>query len=238
MRKSFFALAVVAALLLTASVPASAQTWIQLRYWSTSDSWNNGTFTPTFNSNLWGFSLRRDVLGGMWALSFNIDSGPVTNYSAGSLGTDAFNRFWNLNLHRNFSVQNSRLSLFGGWGSAALEGPTGGVFLPYYVRQTGPRLGADVRMMFMSDWYLSAHLGHMFGGSATQFNWTAAGLSSVTASLTDWRVGVGRSFGTWEVEGGYRGINWSFTPSPMCLGASPCNFRWGGWYVGLGVTMP
>ena len=143
MRRTFLTLAVVAIICLTAAVPASAQTWFQFRYWPTSDSWNNGTFTPTFNSNLWGFSVRRNIVGGTWALSFNFDSGSVTNYSAGSLGTDAFNRFWNLNLHRNFSAANTHLSVFGGWGSAAFEGPSGGVFLPYYVRQSAPRLGAD-----------------------------------------------------------------------------------------------
>jgi hypothetical protein len=240
MRRSFIVMAVAVALILSTSLPASAQTWIQLRYWSTSGQWFYGGFQPTYNSNLFGLSLRRDIAGGVWGLSFNLDRGGVTNYSAGSLGTDAYNQFWNLSLHRNFAMPNGRVSIYAGVGSLSWEGPSGGVFIPYYVRQTGFRLGADARVNIAGGpWYLVGDIGFMPRQSASQSGWTVLGTQTESASVVNWHAGVGYQVNPMVgLEAGYRGLTWTFTPTPMCGGATPCNFRWNGWYAGVNVALP
>lgn len=232
MRRTLLALAVVVIISLTAAVPASATTWFQLRYWGTNQTFN---LVPpvTWDSGLGGFSVRRDVLGGMWALSFNYDSGGITNVVGLTPGFERFNRFWNLNLHRNFPFATGNASLYGGWGSLAKENPG----FPSYVRQSGPRLGADVKFNLRGNWYAVGDLGYTFGGTAEQLNFTIGGVVPLSASALEYRVGVGYMMGRWGLEGGYRGITWTHTTAAFCGGPS-CSFKWTGWYAGLNFTAP
>lgn len=197
-------LAVALVLLLVAVVPASAQTFIQLRYWSTNDNWYNGTFQPTFNSGIWGVTLRRDFMGGAWGASFNFDRGSVTSYSAGNLGSDAYNQFWNINIHRNFALAAGKISAFVGWQANNWEGPSGGVFIPYYIRQSGFRLGVDgMFTLGGGPWFLTGEVAYMPSQGATQSGWTVAGTQNESASMASWRAGVGYSVTqTISLEGG------------------------------------
>jgi hypothetical protein len=241
MRRAILVLAVAAILTVSATLPAAAQNWmIQLRYYSTDGQWKNGGFQPTFDSNLFGLTLRTNFGGGAWSVSLNYDTGNVTNYSAGSLGGDAYNRFWNVNLHRNFTAGNTALSAYVGVGGARWQSVSGGVFIPYDVRQTGIRLGADAKIKFAGSWYVMADVGFMPSQSAHHTQWTTPVVNqSVNASLLDYRIALGYEFANHlGLEAGYRGINWTFSPTPMCLGASPCEFRWTGWYLGVNYTTP
>jgi hypothetical protein len=233
MRRSLIALAVVAVLVLAASVPASAQTWIQLRYWSSPNSaWDLASPSSiVFSSNLTGFSLRRTLLAGEWAASFNYDTGAFNTYWA---TPGQFNRFWNFNVHRNFASERGVFSLFAGWGSAAFEWPN---WTPVaaYIRQSGLRLGVDAKINVRDQWYLTGSAAYGPFGQATE-SWAYESTGTFNARVMDWNVGLGRTFGAWGLEGGYRGISWSHDPS-VCRG-SPCGVRWGGWYVGLNLTMP
>jgi len=242
MRRSFLALAVVTVLILAASVPASAATWIQLRYWGTSnDVLHFGVFPFPFTTNPAGLSIRRDLMNGMWALSFNFDTGAA---SGGFLGStpDSYNRFWNLNLHRQWAVGTAMFSLYGGWGSVAVVLPnlwaTG---VEAAIRQSGLRVGTDVKVMVAPNWYLVGDFGYgPFGSNAQTNNWLAnPAAGTETATLYDWHVGVGRSWGTWGLEAGWRGMHWVFTTTTtVCGGLTPCDFDWGGWYAGLNFTGP
>lgn len=235
MRRSLIALAVVAVLVMAASVPASAQTWFQLRYGSTNQTWNAPLIGPdTWDSGLRGFSVRRNVLGGQWALSFNYDSGGITNPVGVFAPPDSYNRFWNLNLHRNFPFATGNASLYGGWGRLAIEIPA----FPAYVRQSGPRIGADVKFNLRGNWYAVGDLGYTFGGSAEQLSYSVGGVLPLSATALEYRVGVGYMMGNWGLEGGYRGITWNHTTAAFCGGAGSCSFKWTGWYVGLNFTMP
>ena len=233
MRRSLIALAVVAVLVLAASVPASAQTWIQLRYWSTSNSsYESGN---TWSSPLLGFSLRRDVMGGAWALSFNFDSGSVNNWTGGGGAPGSFNRFWNFNVHRNFPMANGRAGFYAGYGGSAFEDPAS----PWYVRLNGFRLGADARINFRENWYLAGDLGYTPRQTGSQLNWNLGGVVQAPASLLDYKVALGYNFSpTVGAEVGYRGIDWRYDPTIMCGGSTSCGVKWGGWYVGLNIAMP
>jgi hypothetical protein len=236
MRRSFLTLAVVAIICLTAAVPASAQTWFQLRYWSTNQLWNApGPIGPdTWDSALWGFSVRRNVVGGLWALSFNYDSGGITNPVGVTAPSDSYNRFWNLNLHRNFPFATGNASLYGGLGSLAIEIPS----FPAYVRQRGPRIGADVRFALPGNWFVVGDLAYTFNGTAEQLSYSVGGTLPLSATAVEYRAGLGYSMGRWGLEGGYRVINWNHTTAAFCGGAASCSFRWSGWYAGLNFTAP
>ncbi|MDI6772832.1 MAG: hypothetical protein QME77_09640 [bacterium] len=232
MRRSLIALAVVAVLVMAASVPASAQTWIQLRYWSTNNSvYENGS---TWSSPLLGFSLRRDVMQGAWALSFNFDSGSV-NWTGGYSAPGSFNRFWNLNVHRNFPLANGRTSFYAGYGGGAFEEPT----WPWYVRLNGFRFGVEGKLNFRENWYLTGDLGYTPRQTGSQLNFAFGGFANMPASLLDYKVALGYAYSpTWGVEVGYRGVDLRYDPTIMCGGSTSCGLRWGGWYVGLNFTMP
>lgn len=250
MRRSVAALAVAVVLVLAASVPASAQTQVQLRYWSTNVDWGiyryltdaaaqlNGV--PSINSNLWGFSLRRPFMEGDWAASFNFDTGAfgMLDYvlpSATQNGSDWSARFWNINLHRNFTAGRTALSLFAGWGSAAL------VMDPYSYRQSGFRVGADVRVDVRDGWYATGGLAYGPSGQAT-YAVAGDGSSTFGARVLEWNAGVGRSFGMWGLEGGYRVIHWnwdqSFNNATAAALSSTEGIKWSGWYLGLNLTLP
>ncbi len=242
MHRSFLALAVAAVLLLALSVPASAQTWIQLRYWGVNNnaSVSNGA-TDNFSTNPAGIGIRRNLMGGQWAVSFNFDQGsftkPAGNFVAWTT-SNQYNRFWNLNIHKNFTAPNGAMfSLYGGWQSTSVEWPnwpTGA----QYVRQNGPRVGADLRIPFAGPWVFSGDFGYGFGGNLTTNAYTGTP-GTGSGNVWDWHAGLGYNFTpTWALEGGYRGIQWTINPSAATCAAAPCNWKWNGWYLGLNFTAP
>jgi hypothetical protein len=234
MRRTILALAVVAIISLTAAVPASAATWFQLRYWGTNQLWNApGAGPDTWDSAIGGFSVRRDVLGGQWALSFNFDSGGITNAVGVTTPPGSYNRFWNVNFHRNFAFATGNASLYGGWGSLAIELPG----FPAYVRQSGPRVGADVKFNLRGNWFAVGDFAYTFGGNAEQLSYSVGGVLPLSATAAEYRVGLGYMMGRWGFEGGYRAINWTHSTAAFCGGTS-CSFKWSGWYAGLNLTAP
>ncbi len=245
MHRSFLALAVAAVLLLALSVPASAQTWIQLRYWGVSNnaSATNGV-TDNFSTNLGGISIRRNFMSGMWAASFNFDQGaftkPAGNFPAWTTANQ-YNRFWNLNIHRNFTTPSGAMfSLYGGWESSSMEWPNWPLPGGAYLRQNGPRIGADLKVPFAGNWVFSGDFGYGFGGNLTQRNDYVIGATTGSGNITDWRAGLGYNFNpTWGLEAGYRGIQWTINPNVAATcPAAPCNVKWNGWYFGLNFTAP
>jgi len=244
MHRSFLALAVAAVLLLALSVPASAQTWIQLRYWGVS---NNASFsnilTDKFSTNPAGIGIRRNLMGGQWALSFNFDQGsftkPAGNFAAWTTANQ-YNRFWNLNVHRNFTAPNGAMfSMYGGWQSTSVEWPNWPLPGGAYVRQSGLRVGADTMIPFAGNWYFKGDLGYGFGGNLTHNNFTIVGTGTGNGNVLDWRAGLGYNFNpTWGLEAGYRGIQWTINPSATTCASTPCNFKWNGWYFGLNFAAP
>lgn len=225
---------VVLTLLAINVTPAPAATWLQLRYWSTNQTWNSPAFGPdTWNSGLGGFSIRRDVLGGQWALSFNFDSGGIANPVGLIDIPGSYNRFWNLSVHRNFSFATGMASVYGGWGSLAIESPN----FPAYVRQSGPRIGVDVKFSLRGNWYAVGDLAYTFGGNAEQLSYSVGGVLPLSATALEYRAGVGYMMGRWGLEAGYRGIEWNHTTAAFC-GAASCSFSWTGWYAGLNLSLP
>jgi hypothetical protein len=226
--------AVAVALVVAAGAPASAATYFQLRYWSTNQLWNApGAGPDTWSSPMFGFSIRRDIIGGAWALSFNYDNGPLNNAAGLAASPGDYNRFWNLNLHRNFSLTNGMASVYAGYGSLAIEGPT----FPYHVRQRGPRVGIDAKVNFRENWYVVGDVAYTFGGTAEQLNYSIGGLVNLNASAVEYRAGLGYMRGRWGIEGGYRVIDWRHNTAAFCGGPS-CSFNWSGWYAAVNLTTP
>lgn len=238
MRTRLVAIAIVAVVVLISALPASAQTMFQLRYWSTTGSWD---YVPTgggpvgsypSSSNLWGFTLRRPSADGVWAVSFNFDSGSRTDETLVLYVPDisrASNRFWNLNLHRQFTSSAGLFSVFAGWGSAAVE------YTPndWYVRQSGFRVGLDGTVPLKDGWYVTGSLGYMLRGDGSHHwpEWNG----TIKSSLVNWHAGIGRNIGAWGIEGGYRNTRWDLSgfPFPVTMVLS-----WSGWYAGLNFTAP
>jgi hypothetical protein len=235
------AVACAAVLMLVAAVavPASAETWVQVRYWPTNARWDL-TLNPTWTSAMWGLTIRHTLAGGAWAASFNIDSGPITNDPWGSPGQ--FNRFWNINLHRNFRTDAGLFSVYAGWGSSAFELPNF-TFVPAFIRHSGPRLGVDARVNFRERWHLAADLGYTFNGTTTAqcvYTSPCGPEPSWNSSVFDARIGIGYTVGGWGLEAGYRWINWAQTNLPataasVCPGLN-CGMAWNGLYVGLNFS--
>jgi len=239
MRNAALVVVVAVVVALSLSLPASAATFIQLRYTSTSNNtWNNAgiSFIQNFDSNLWGFTVRRSFMNDTWALSFNYDSGSFT--AATSWTTPGqYNRFWNLNVHRQWVAGNGMFSVFAGYASTAVVFPNWyGPGVEAAIRQTGLRVGGDAMIRFGQNWYAVGSAGFGPFGSAQDNGFV--GFSSTPATFYNYHVGVGRTFadGRWALEGGWRGMHWAFNQS-LC-GGSPCAFRWGGWYGGLNAMLP
>ena len=237
MHRFLLALIMASILPLATSIPASAQTWVQLRYWSTNATVNNAGATFPFTSGLYGASLRHTFMGGTWALSLNYDHGtiPVTGVLPFTT-SGMFNQFWNANIHYNLPIPTGALSVFAGYGYAALELPNfpGGLFS----RQSAFRIGVDGRVNLQSNWYLTGSFGYMPGGTAQQQNFFVVGPASVSANLSDLQVGLGYSMGGYGIEAGYRTVNWNFTPGAGSCPGAPCFANWNGWYVGVNFTTP
>jgi hypothetical protein len=232
MLKRIAVLAVMIVLVLTLPLPASAQTWFQIRYWPTTNSWYYSGGAPpdvTSNSTFWGLSVRRSV--GVWGLSFNIDSGQDNFPGGGSPQTETI---WNLNLHRNFSLPNGMASIYAGYGSASYNATT-----PNWVwSQQGFRIGADFRMNLQNNLYVVGDLGYGPFGNVTLTNIFVGGTTTEPASVLDWRLGAGIKRGPWEFEAGYRSFNWRVTPSATTCATTPCGTAWAGWYLGVNFTTP
>jgi|GEM_PF-2915024 len=239
MRRSLVALAVVSVLVLAASVPASAQQMlVQLRYWSTNAKWDLN-WNPTWTSSLGGVSIRRPLAGGDWALSFNYDTGAIASAPWDTVGQ--LNRFWNLNVHRNFSAPNTLFSLYGGWGSAAWEMPNWPTE-PEYLRHSGPRVGADVRISLKENWYLVGDLGLAFSGTTSSTLFATGVVGNWDSTVLDAKIGLGYTWGKFGLEGGWRTINWAQTKLPAyAAGSCPglnCGMSWSGLYLGVNLTLP
>jgi hypothetical protein len=230
MRRVFLVLAVVAALSLAVTVPASAQTWFQVRYWSTKAVFNFGGLTTDYTSNPVGFTVRHGFLNNDWALSLNYDSG--SNTFNDPISTT--NRWWNINLHRNFMMANGRVSVYAGYASALWDAPD----LSQRFELTGARLGVDGRFVISGNWYVTGDFSYGPFGTASVNNYLGPGSATINASVTDARVGLGYMWGQWGVEGGYRWLTHNYTPGANSCPVSPCSDRWNGWYVGLNFMTP
>ncbi len=228
--------AVVAAVVLVMGLnaPASAATSIQIRYFpANGKSYESGN---TWSSNMFGLSLRRDI-SGPWALSLNYDRGPVSNWTGGGGASGSFNSFFNVNLHRNFPLQNGGwLSAFLGYASANFEDPG----FPWFVRQRGIWFGADTRVNLRNNWYVTGSVGFSPRQSGSQQNFNLGGtVVNIPTSLLEYKLGVGWDFAQkWGAEAGYRWVDLRYDPVIMCGGSSNCGLNWSGLYIGVNVRMP
>jgi hypothetical protein len=222
----------VVAMALWLPAPAASQSWtVQLRYWPSSVTGNYGGIVVPYNTYFWGLSLRAPLANDKWAVSFNFDRGDTT---IPGFGSGQYSQFWNLNLHRNFPLPNGVFSVYAGWGSLTYEAPNIPGF-PLSQQQQGLRVGLDARINLANNWYVTGDFGYGPSGSAQFTNTFVAGTVTVQARSHDARLGVGRTFGPWGLEVGYRWLLWAYTPGPNACATSPCEDRWNGWYLGLNL---
>jgi hypothetical protein len=224
-------LLVTAALLGSSAYPAAAAPWFaELRYWPANVSWAiTGGSTPTWKTNMWGLSLRRDI-NPQWYLSFNGDWGSEANWTL-MLPTRGNDHIVNVNLHRAFMSGPTRVSIFAGWGQAGWRQDFGG-FLET-LRVNGPRLGANLQYQ-NGPWGLMAWGAFGVANRATRESGTFS--EGGSASSSDYGAKIVYSFASgWGVDVGYRvvTIKWDGTATYL-----PSKTEWSGLILGIMRNFP
>ncbi len=236
MTRFIVALVVITAAVSLAAAPASAQnTYFALRYWSTSTnvSLTGGPKTRIYDTNMVSLSVRRSFATD-WALSFNLDTGAQRNWNPASTwatATAGTNTNWNVNLHRTFSTSNAMASVFGGYFSTRTASTFG---TSQESKVSGLRIGGDL-LWQAPPWSVMgwAALGISPQGTSSQPGFVTsqgAGTYSEYGALVGYRLR-----GNWNLEGGYRWLNFGV---PAGGSFTSAKFDTSGWTVGLSVTMP
>jgi len=224
------AVALVSVLILAA--PAAAGNYFAIRYWpsSTSVSLSGGASFRAYDNSLVSLSYRRDVAPS-WAASFNLDFGAQSNFAGTWAGaTGGSNTYWNINLHRTFQGQNTMMSLFAGYQRAS-DRSTFGTDQIHSV--SGPRIGGDLAWHQGAWGFMAwAAAGVGMGGSTTQ---TGSTTGSGSGSFSEYGALLVYTVSGWNVEGGYRVVNFGVPAGGSFLAA---NFSTTGLTIGVSRMWP
>jgi len=241
MYKRLVILAVAVVVALTAAVPASAATWIQLRINPSSANWTGSTFADipmSWTTTMWGGTLLWTPPGRPWGFRASFDTGSQVSLmpSGGFDYSDSSGTWtvWDLSLAYTFMSAAGAWTAFAGWGGSTLtfSGPSYG-----YSRQiaSGLVLGVDFRRPLSGNWYIagSATLGP---GQRYTYEIGAPGTflgTPGTATTSIYSVGIGQAFSggsaSWEL--GWR--SGGFTGNGTGSSADGANIRWSGVYLGV-----
>jgi len=249
MRRSLLALAVVAVLIATASVPASAASWFQLRVNPASGDWRGGSpgfsdLPYTFTANMFGITGFWQPAGFRLGLRGNLDTGSLSSFSPSGTYTGGNWRWWDLSLGLPLTVGPSMVLLFAGFGDTRWQANGAG----FFSRQTtsGFAFGADVWVPIGEGrWYVYGHA--LFGPSHNYkysndppFDPRFTGKADVTNYAA--ALGYNLPGGMNSVELGWRSGGFkvaSATPLfPPDANINGMQTRWSGVYLGLVVRRP
>jgi len=232
--KVLSALALTACVVLLAIPARAASHAIQIRYWPSSTTGTYGSFVIPYNTSFTGFSVRSNVRGDAWAVSFNFDRGPS---DFPGLGPGQYTQTWNLNIHRQFPLPAGMVGVYVGWSALAFEAPNNSP-APLHQRQQSLQFGLDGRVNLRRGWYITADVALRPGAMAEFNNTFVPGLSYVQTESFETRLGLGRRSGPWQGEIGYRWLTWSYAPGPSTCSAAPCADRWEGWFAAVNFILP
>ncbi|MDR7485321.1 MAG: hypothetical protein QN187_08325 [Armatimonadota bacterium] len=248
MRRSLFALAVVAVLVVTTSVPASAASWFQLRVNPSSGDWRGGS--PGFSDLPYTFTANMFGLTGFWqppgfrlGLRGNLDTGSLSSFSAGVGYTGGNWRWWDLSLGLPLPLGPATALIFAGMGDTTWQADVPGGFS----RQTtsGMVFGADVWVPLREGrWYV---YGHALFGPSHNYRYANLGFDprfTGKADVANYSAALGYNFpGTMNsIELGWRSGGFRVkdaTPVfPPDSNINGMETRWSGVYLGVVVRRP
>jgi hypothetical protein len=220
---------VVLALFALNVAPAAAQsTYIAVRYWATQTnvSLSGGPSFRAYDSGMISLSVRR-MFEQPWSLSFNIDAGSQTNWGGTWAGaTTGANTHWNINLHRDFRMENTNFSVFLGYGSANSRSTFG---TEQKQQVDGLRVGGD--LMWSRDRWSVAAWGAVGVGMQGQSSQPGFITARGGGTYSDFGGLVGYHFSErWGLEGGYRWLNYGV---PAGLDFQAARFTTSGFTIGL-----
>lgn len=241
MRRSLIALAVVAILVMAASVPASAQSWFQFRFNPSNAEWKQ---TPpywidlpyTFKTTMFGGTAFVQPPGYGIGFRFNIDYGslgswsPLTYYDGGNW------RYYDIGVGIPLTLGSGSMVLFAGYGNHAWRANSAGTVISTQDAR-GTVFGADLRLPLSGALYAT---GSVTFGSGLKYKYAnppysdpraeGAANSSVYSAALGYML-PGRPL---NVELGWRSGGFSVTSiTSGDTGASNQDVRWSGWFLGL-----
>jgi hypothetical protein len=241
MRRSLIALAVVAVMVLAASVPASAQSWFQFRFNPSNADWKQ---TPPIWSDL-PYTFNTTMLGGTAfirppgygvGLRFNLDTGslgswsPLTNYDGGTW------RYYDISVGLPLALGRGSMLLFAGYGNHAWKATFGGTVISTQ-DASGIVFGADLMLPLSGAWYATASTTF---GSGLKYKYANPGFadprSEGTAGTSVYSAALGYQLPNrpFNIELGWR--SGGFKVSSITSGdtnAAGQDVRWAGWFLGL-----
>jgi len=242
MRRTLVALAVVSVLLLTASVPASAQSWFAFRINPSSSMWTCVT-TPCFSDLPYSFTTLMfggtgfiQVPGSRLGVRVNFDTGSLSSWSPLTLYNDGSWRYYDVSLAFPISMATGQVLVFAGYGNHAWSAGFSGTTISTQTA-SGLVFGADAMVPLRAPWYFTASAA--FG---TGLNYKYANppgidprsLGAATSSVYSAALGYMLPTSNFNVELGWRSGGFRVT-SITSLDPSAANqdVRWQGWFLGL-----
>lgn len=242
MRRSLVALAVVSALLLTASVPASAQSWFQFRINPSNANWTCvatpcfGDLPYAFNTTMIGGTAFLKPPGLMVGLRLNLDSGSLSSWSPLTTYNDGTWRYYDISLGLPLALGNGSLILFAGYGNHAWKAGFGGTVISTQ-DAGGMVFGADLRAPLTGPWYVTASGTFGSGHSYKYANPPTLDPRSLgTSSTSVYAAAVGYMLpnSVYNIELGWRSGGFRVTSiTSGAIAASNQDVRWQGWFLGL-----
>ncbi len=242
MRRSLIALAVVSVLLLTASVPVSAQSWFQFRFNPSSADWKCkaspcwSDLPYAFKPTMFGGTAFIQPPGYGVGLRFNFDSGalggwsPLTSYDGGNW------RYYDIGVGIPIALGRGSMLLFAGYGNHAWRADFAGVVVSTQ-DASGIVFGTDLRIPLSGAWYAT---GSATFGSGFKYKYAnppgsdPRSLGTASSGVYSAALGYmlpGRPF---NIEFGWR--SGGFSVEEITWGnvnASNQDVRWTGWFLGL-----
>ncbi len=234
MRRTMVALAIVVAVVLGATIPASAQSWFQFRVNPSNGDWRGGGFGDlpyTFNTTMLGFTGFLQFPGQKYGLRLNVDSGGLSSFSPSGLYTGGRWRWYDVGVGMPIKFGPASTLFFLGWGNNWWQADYDGGFS----RQTssGLALGVDLQVPLKGPWY--------FAGSATLgpgHNYAYRNVErdpprfSGKAQTTIYSAALGYNLPTngGSVEVGWRSGGFTVSEAGSIDGMET---RWSGWFVGF-----
>ncbi|MDI6771450.1 MAG: hypothetical protein QME77_02530 [bacterium] len=241
MRRSLIALAVVAVLVMAASVPASAQSWFQFRFNPANANWKQtppiwGDLPYTFNTTMLGGTAFIRPPGYGVGLRFNIDSGslgswsPLTSYDGGTW------RYYDIGLGLPLALGRGSMLLFAGYGNHSWKASFGGTVISTQ-DAGGIVFGADLMLPLSGAWYATASTTFGSGLKYTYDNppsTTPRAEGTASTSVYSLALGYQMPNRPFNVELGWRSGGFNVTAiTSGDTGASNQDVRWSGWFLGL-----
>ena len=241
MRRSLVALAVVAVLVLAASVPASAQSWFQFRFNPSSANWTQtpaiwGDLPYKFNTTMLGGTAFIQPPGYGVGLRFNLDTGslaswsPLTSYDGGTW------RYYDISVGIPLALGTGSMLLYAGYGNHSWKATFGGTVISTQ-DASGTVFGADMRLPLSGAWYATASATF---GSGLKYKYANPLFSDPrslgTASTGVYSAALGYKLPNhpFNIELGWR--SGGFKVSAITsgdTGAANQDVRWTGWFLGL-----